>query len=94
MNRSIFATAILVGLLAGCDRPASVVVQPPQSPPQSPSVVVNPTVTSPSADEAKAAADKAAAAANDASRAAADSKDSAIDARSAANKATDTVNKN
>ena len=79
MNKSVFAVAAAVVLLAACDKPAPVVVTPAPSPP----VVVTPA-PSPSADAAKASADKAADAAKDASMAA---KGSAMDAKDAANKA-------
>ena len=85
MNKSILC-AVTVGLfLAGCDKPAPVVVQP--SPPASPPTVV--VAPAPDTDASKASADKAADAAKDATRAADKSKDAAMDAKDAANKATD-----
>ena len=85
MNKTIFYAAALAVFLAGCDKPAPVVVQP--SPPASPPlVVVSPL---PASDDAKAVADKASDAAKDATRAAVKSKDSAMDAKGAAKTATD-----
>ena len=81
MNKSVFAAAAMVALLAACDKPTPVVVTPAPSPP----VVVTPAPDA-SADAAKAAADKAADAAKDASSAA---KGSAMDAKDSANKASD-----
>ena len=84
MNKYVISICVVAaGLLAGCEKPAPVVVQPVQP---APSTVI---VTPPATDNAKASADKAADAANDATRAAEKSKDAAVDAKGSASQASD-----
>lgn len=81
MNKTMLYAAAVAIVLAGCDKPAPVVVQQP-APATPPPVVVTPP-----ADQT--AADKAADAARDAAKSADKSKDAAADAKDAANKASD-----
>jgi hypothetical protein len=82
MNKSVLAAVAVVAVLAACDKPAPVVVNPPSNP--SPPVVVTPApppAPAPGAVDSMKAADKASDAAKDAKGSAMDAKDAAKDAK-------------